>query len=130
MAFVHPVIGTVVVLFSLWIMSRGLRARQGGKGAHAARRTHKRWAWYALVGMLLALTSGMASTLWIRPDLELGETWHLALGWLVVGLMAIAALLTRYFTHNAQLRQIHPWIGIAAVGGGIAQAIVGIELLP
>ncbi len=130
MAFVHPVIGTLVILYSLWIMSRGLKARQGGRGAHQARRTHKRWAMYAMVGMVAALASGMASTVWLRPDLTLGETWHLALGWSVVGTMAIAAVLTRYFTRSERLRQLHPWIGIASVVGGIAQAIVGIELLP
>jgi cytochrome bd-type quinol oxidase subunit 2 len=130
MEFVHPALGAAVILYSVWIMSRGLAARQGGKGAHQARRTHKKWAWYALWGMVLAALTGIGSTLWLRPDLELGETWHLAIGLVCVGLMGLAALLTRYFTHNAQLRQVHPWIGIAAVVLGIAQAIVGIELLP
>ena len=130
MAFVHPAIGTVVVLYSLWIMSRGLAARRGGPRAHRARRTHKAWAIYALVGMFVALGSGFASTVWLRPDLQLGETWHLALGIAVVTSMTLAAVLTRYFTRSAALRQVHPWIGIAAVVGGIAQAIVGIELLP
>ncbi|MBX2797482.1 MAG: DUF4079 family protein [Myxococcales bacterium] len=129
-AFVHPVIGTIVVLYSVWIMREGLVARQRSKRSHKARRTHKRWAWYALWGMGLAVLTGMLSTIGLRDDIELGETWHLALGWGLLGLMALAALLTRYFTHDARLRRIHPWIGIAAVVGGIAQAIVGIELLP
>lgn len=130
MEFVHPAIGTLVILYSVWIMSRGLVARQGGKHAHQARRTHAKWAWYALYGMILAALTGIGSTLLLRPDLQLGETWHLALGLVCVALMGLAALLTRYFTKNAQLRKVHPWIGIAAVVLGIAQAIVGIELLP
>lgn len=130
MAFVHPALGTLTVLFSIWILSRGLTARQGGKHAHAARRQHKRWAWWALGGMVASLVSGVASTLLLRPDLTLGETWHTALGVAVVSAMGLAALLTRYFTRDPRLRSVHPWIGIAAVIGGIAQAIVGIELLP
>ena len=130
MAFVHPVLGTVAILFSVWIMSRGLAARQRNKGAHAARRTHRRWAFYALGAMVVAAASGTASTIWLRPDLELGETAHLAVGIVVVVLMGIGGLLTRYFTRSNALRSIHPWIGIAAVVGSIVQGILGIELLP
>lgn len=131
MAFLHPLLGTLTVLFSIWILSRGLAARQGGKHAHKARRLHARWAWWALWGMVASLVSGLVSTVALRPELTLDDTvWHTALGFAVVGLMAVAAVLTRYFTKDPRLRAVHPWIGIAAVIGGIAQAIVGIELLP
>ena len=130
MAFLHPVLGTIAILLSVFIMSRGLVAQQGTKASTKARRTHKRWAWYALGAMVVAWLSGFASTVWLRDDLELGETWHLAVGVAVVALMGLGGLLTRYFTRNSTLRRIHPWVGIAAVVGSIVQALVGIELLP
>lgn len=130
MAFVHPVLGTLTILFSVWIMARGLIARQGGKAATRARRFHKRWAPYALAAMVLSGVSGTASTLWLRPDLTLGETWHLAMGWLSIGLMGITGLLTRAFTASPALRNVHPFLGLASVALAFLQGILGIELLP
>jgi UDP-N-acetylmuramyl pentapeptide phosphotransferase/UDP-N-acetylglucosamine-1-phosphate transferase len=130
MAFVHPVIGALTIVFSIWIMARGLLARQGGKTAHKARRFHKRWAPWALGAMVLSGVTGTLSTLWLRPDLTLGETWHLAVGWGSILLMGLAGLLTRAFTASPSLRNVHPFIGVASVAAGLAQGILGIELLP
>jgi len=130
MAFVHPVIGTLAILFTVWIGSRGMVARQGVKASTQARRTHRRYAGWALVAMVVASVSGTASTLLLRDDLELGETWHLAIGWLIVGLMGVSALLTRAFTRNPTLRSAHHVLGLLAIAAAVLQAIVGIELLP
>ncbi|MEN0065382.1 MAG: DUF4079 family protein [Myxococcota bacterium] len=130
MAFVHPVIGTVAILFTIWIGSRGITARQGTKGAHQARRIHRKYAVYALIAMVVASITGTASTVWLRDDLSLGDTWHLAIGWVIVGLMGVSALLTRYFTKSPVLRSVHPLLGMLAVAAAVLQAIIGIELLP
>lgn len=130
MALLHPVLGALTIAFSVWIMARGLTARQGGKSATRARRFHKRWAPWAFVAMVLSGLTGMASTVWLRPDLELGETRHLVVGWTAIGLMGAGGLLTRAFTRNPSLRSIHPWIGIAAVVLALVQGVLGIELLP
>ena len=81
MAFLHPILGALTVLFAAFVMSRGLASRQRRAGAHAARRTHRRWAPWALAAMVLSATTGTASTLALRDDLTLGETWHFAVGW-------------------------------------------------
>jgi len=130
MAFVHPVLGAVAVLYVLWIASRGLVARQGATAAHRARRTHKRWAKWGLLLMALAVSTGISSTLLVRPDLMLGETWHLVVGLSVLGLMGLGALLTRQFVRQPWLRAVHLAVGIATVAAAITQAILGIELLP
>jgi hypothetical protein len=130
MAFVHPILGALTLLLAAWLMSRGLLVRQGGKPATSARRTHKRWAWWILGLMWASLATGIGTTVLLRPDLRLGETWHLALGITVVALFSLGGLLTRAFTRDPRLRAIHPWIGIAAVLIGAAHAIAGIELLP
>ena len=130
MAFIHPILGTLAILLGVFIMSRGLVAQRKTKAATKARRSHKRWAWYALYAMVIAWVTGFASTVWLRDDIELGDTWHLAVGIAVVVLMALGGLLTRYFTKRQELRSIHPWIGIAAVAGAILQGVLGIILLP
>ena len=130
MAFVHPVLGTVAILISVYLMSRGLVARQGTKASTKARRTHKRWAWWSFGAMVLALVTGLGSTVFLRDDLELGDTLHLEIGIGVVAVMGVGGLLTRYFTRSPRLRWWHPWIGVVAVIGAIVQGIFGIELLP
>ena len=130
MAFLHPVLGALTIVFSVWIMARGLTARQGGKSATNARRFHKRWAPWAFCAMLASGLTGTASTLLLRPDLTLGETNHLVVGWTAIGLMGAGGLLTRAFTRNPWLRSVHPWIGVAAVLLALAQGVIGIQLLP
>lgn len=130
MAFVHPVIGALTVLLAVFVMSRGLASRRAAPRAHAARRIHRRWAPWALAAMVLSAVTGTASTIYLRQDLTLGETWHLAVGWTAVAWMSAAGLLTRAFTRNPGLRAVHPWLGIVSVGLALLQAILGIQLLP
>lgn len=130
MEFVHPAIGTVTLLFSMWILSRGLVAQRGIKASTVARRRHKRWAPWAFAAMVASGVSGAASTLWLRPDLTLGETWHLVVGLGSITVMGVAGLLTRAFTRDPRLRKVHPLIGILSVALGVLQGILGIQLLP
>jgi hypothetical protein len=129
-AFVHPVIGAVTIVFSIWVMSRGLVARQGRKQSTAARRFHKRWAPWALGGMVASGVTGLGSTVLLRPDLTVGETLHLEVGLLGIGLMGVAGLLTRSFSRDPRVRTVHPWIGVASVIAAVVQGLLGIELLP
>jgi uncharacterized membrane protein YozB (DUF420 family) len=129
-AFVHPVIGALAVLLAVFVMSRGLASRRADPRAHVARRIHRRWAPWALAAMALSAVTGTASTLLLREDLTLGETWHLAVGWTAVAWMAAAGLLTRAFTRNPRLRTVHPWLGVVSVALALVQAILGIQLLP
>lgn len=130
MAFVHPVIGALTVLFAVFVMSRGLASRRSDLRATAARRVHRRWAPWALAAMLLSALTGTASTWFLRHDLTLGETWHLAVGWTAVAWMSAAGLLTRAFTRNPGLRAVHPWLGVISVALAVLQVILGIQLLP
>ncbi|MEZ4237882.1 MAG: DUF4079 family protein [Myxococcota bacterium] len=130
MAFVHPAIGVLTILLSFWIMSRGLVARQGVKQSTRARRFHKKWAPWAFAAMVLSGTTGLASTVLLRPDLSVGQTWHLWIGIVSISTMGAAGLLTRAFTRNDRLRTVHPWIGVGSVVLAVLQGIVGIELLP
>ena len=80
--------------------------------------------------MVVSALTGTASTVLLRDDLTLGETWHLAVGWTAVTWMATAGLLTRAFTRNPGLRAVHPWLGVVSVGLAVVQVILGIQLLP
>lgn len=130
MAFVHPAIGTLTILLAVWLMSRGLVARQGAKHSTAARRLHKRWGPWGLAGMALSGVTGALSMVLLREDLAVGDTWHLPLGLLSIALMAATALATRRFASDPRLRTVHLLLGAAAVAVCLLQGIVGIELLP
>ena len=130
MAYVPPIVGACVVALAAFLASRGLVARQGGRNASAARRWHRTLGPWVLGLMWASALGGTASTALFRPDLKLGETWHLVLGWGAVLVMSGAALSTRAFTRRPGIRSVHPWIGIAALLLALAQALTGIELLP
>lgn len=128
--WIHPVLGALAIAGTVWLMSRGLVARQGSKASAAARRAHKRWSWWVLGVMALAVVTGIASTLLVRPDLELGDTLHLWVGLGSLGLMALGALLTRAFTRSPALRSWHLVVGLLTVLMVLWQGVLGIELLP
>ncbi|MCB9685358.1 MAG: DUF4079 family protein [Alphaproteobacteria bacterium] len=130
MAYVHPVLGVCAVILTAFLASRGLVARQGARNATSARRLHKRMGPWVLALMWIAAVGGTVTTALWRPDLELGETWHLVLGWGSVLVMSTAALSTRAFSRRPSVRRIHPWIGVTALVLTLAQALTGIELLP
>lgn len=130
MELVHPALGALTIALTVWVMTRGLTARSGTRQATAARRTHRRWAPWVFALMVGSGVSGTASTIWLRPDLTVGETWHLAVGWGSILIMGVAGLLTRGFTRDPRLRAVHPWIGVIAAIAAIVQGFLGIELLP
>jgi hypothetical protein len=80
--------------------------------------------------MAASAVTGTATTVYVRDDLTLGETWHFAVGWTAVAWMACAGLLTRAFTRDPRLRSVHPWLGVVSVALAVVQAILGIQLLP
>jgi hypothetical protein len=130
MWWLHPILGTLTLLATAFLASRGLVARQGTRASSSARALHKRLGPWVLGGMWATLAGGFASTLLLRTDLQVGETWHTAVGVVTVGLMTASWVTTRAFVRGAWVRTVHLAIGVAVVVAGVLQALLGIELLP
>lgn len=130
MWWIHPALGAGVIVATWVLASRGLVARQGGKGATPARRLHQRLGPWVLGGMWLALLGGFGSTLGLRPDLTVGETWHTAVGVATVLGMTASWLLTRAFVRAPWVRSAHLALGLLVAVGALLQGLLGIELVP
>jgi hypothetical protein len=130
MYLVHPTLGVLTLLATFFLASRGLVARQGVVSSSDARRLHKRLGPWVLGAMWVTLAGGFGSTLLLRPDLTVGETWHTAVGLFTVGAMTTGWLTTRAFVRGTWVRSVHLAIGIVVLLAGILQGLLGIELLP
>jgi cytochrome bd-type quinol oxidase subunit 2 len=129
--FVHPVLGGLALLALAYTGSRGLLARQGGKGAHAKRRFHARYAPYAFAACAVAAVTGIATVVGVRADLSPADTWHFWSGMAVTALMTALWWLTpRRYRRNPTVRTLHPVLGVAAMVVGVGVLLFGIELLP
>ncbi len=130
MWWLHPVLGTATILATLVLASRGLVARQGTKASTPARRLHQRLGPWVLGGMWVTLLGGFGSTLALRDDLTVGETWHTAVGLATAVGMTASWLSTRAFVRAPWVRTAHLVLGLAVVLLAVLQGLLGIELLP
>jgi Protein of unknown function (DUF4079) len=127
-AFFHPVLALVVLVFMAVVASFGLRARER-RGARF-RRTHRRLAPYAYVLMLANLVVGLLSTWQLRPDLELARSAHFRVGLVIALLLTIAALLSRRIATSHTARLLHPILGLIVLLLAGLQVFFGMTLLP
>lgn len=127
-AFIHPILALIVLVFTAIVASFGLRARE----RHGARfrRTHRRLAPYAYGLMLGNLGVGVLSTWQLRPDLELAGSAHFRLALLIVLLLTIAALLSRRIGTSDTARLLHPILGLIVLLLAGLQIFFGMTLLP
>jgi len=129
--FVHPLLGALAILAMLSLGMRGLQARQGGKNAHAKRRSHRQQGPYIAAGMVLAALTGTASVLWLRDDLHAASSWHFWAAWLSTTCMVgIAYATPRRFRRSPKVKTLHLALGLTAMIVGVVALIIGIELLP
>ena len=74
--------------------------------------------------------AGLASVEWGRPDIEEAATGHLAVGSVIVALLAAGARLSRRIRVDRRARAIHPLLGGAALLLCAVQVLLGLQLLP
>ena len=131
LAYVHPLTGAAVVLMLAYVASLGLRLRTSRRHRDRIAVQHARLAAVVYWLVVASWGAGVASTLWLRPDLELAEGLHFRLGTLIVLLLTGSALTARWMNRgHAQLRDLHPWLGAAAVLLAAAHTVAGLRLTP
>lgn len=130
MAWIHPAIGALGAVLTLWIGFLGLRSRQKRPDAATARRRHGRFAWWAWFLVAAAAVGGPASTLLFRPDLHLAESLHFGVGLTVAALMTAGWYTSRQPRLRAAMWEAHPYIGMAAMLGAAWALLLGLGRLP
>lgn len=127
-AFLHPVVALASLAFLAYVASLGLRSRERLE-AHLRPR-HARLAAWAYGLMIVNVVGGLASTWWLRPDLDARGPMHLRLGLAVVAVMSVAALLSRRVASDETARLLHPLLGLLALLLSGLQVFFGMPLLP
>lgn len=130
MAWLHPALGILATILIVWMAFQGLDSRKRRPEALQARQRHRRWTPVAAVLAVLAAIGGTASVEWLRPDMDLAETWHFRTGWACAALGAVAWLTSRGLHRKPALKALHPWVGLALLAAAMATAFLGIEHLP
>jgi len=130
MAWVHPALGVVGALLTIWVGFLGLRSRQKRPDAPVARKRHRRFSTWAWIAVLVAAVAGPASTLLFRKDLKFAESIHLPVALLVAALMTAGWYTSRQPRAKAALWEWHPYLGIAAMLGAAWALLLGLGILP
>jgi Protein of unknown function (DUF4079) len=126
----HPLLGWVAVALMVRAARLGVRARAPGTTAARGRAAHVRLTPWALGVVVIAWLGGVA-TVWLdRADMSVAESGHFSVGSAIVVLLATAAGVSRWVPSEAWARQVHPWLGAAAVLLAGVQVFLGLQIMP
>jgi hypothetical protein len=127
----HPIIGAASLLLLLYVASLGFRMRTARRGRAQLTALHARLAPIAYAAVLMSWLIGAGSALWLRSDFEFASTLHFRTGCIMAALLTGSALTARWMRRgNATARDVHPWLGAAAVLLAAAHAAAGLRIMP
>lgn len=130
-AYLHPVAGGLTLVLLVYVASLGLKMRTRPRERARVGPVHARWGRRVLYLVCAIWLSGVASTLWVRDDLEAGTSFHFRIGSAMVLLLAGSGITARAMEHgNRRARAIHPWLGAAAALLAAAQVVTGLRITP
>lgn len=131
MPYLHPILGAASLLLLVYVASLGFRMRTVRRGRAALGALHARLAPIAYVAVLASWLIGAGSTLWLRSDLSFASTLHFRTGLAMAALLTGSALTARSMRFGSSAaREIHPWLGAAAVLLAAAHAATGLRVMP
>lgn len=130
LVYLHPALGLIALCLLVWAATAGFRARHVAPYAAGSRALHRRLGPTVAGLFVVAAALGIASTIWLRDDLDPASTWHALAGGVGVTLMAALYLLGRQVRRRSWAKRVHPWVGIAAILVGAAIFVLGVGLLP
>jgi len=130
-AYLHPISGALVLAALLYAGALGLQLRRTRRGRAEIAARHALLGRIVFAGVLLSWLAGAASTLWARDDLRFAETLHFRLGSAMVLLLSASWWTSRAMLRgNVNARELHPWLGAAALLLAAAHEVTGLRLTP
>ena len=131
LAYLHPIAGGLVLLVLVYTASLGLRMRTHPRERARVGPLHARIGNVMVVLVSAIWLSGIASTLWLRSDLDVTTSFHFRIGSAITLLLFGSWFTARAFQRgNRRARAIHPWLGAAAALLAAAQAVTGLRITP
>lgn len=129
LTYVHPLTAALVLLFTAYVASLGIRARNDRRRAAGLLSRHARFAPWAYALLLASWVFGVATTWTLRPELDLGASHHFRVGLALVVAFTGSFISSRWIRHPA-VRAIHPWFGVAGLLLAAAQVFFGLQITP
>ena len=131
MAYVHPALGLLVLGLLVVVGSLGLRGMTPSRKRPELLARHARLAPIAYTLIVLAWLAGAVSTIALRSDLTFAESLHFRSGSAIVLLLTGSALTSRAMRRGGSgARDLHPWLGAAALLLAAAQVATGLGIMP
>jgi len=129
--YLHPITGGAGILLVLYAASLGLRMRTRPRERKVLGTRHARWAPIACGFVVAMWATGVASVIWLRPQLDLADSLHFRLGTLMALFLTGGALSARAMrSGREQWREIHPWLGAVAALLAAAHFVAGLQITP
>ena len=130
-AYVHPASGILVLCLLVAAGWLGLRARAGGRRRAELLARHARLAPIAYALVLVTWIAGAVSTLVLRDDMDFAASLHFRSGSAIALFLTGSALSARWMRRGSgNARDLHPWLGAAALLLAAAQAVTGLGIMP
>jgi hypothetical protein len=130
-AYLHPIAGGLVLALLVYLGSLGLRSRGRSLDRKSLLARHARTAPVVYALVLISWVGGALSCVFLRDDLGFAESLHFRIGTALVLLLTGNVLTARAMgSGNATARDLHPWLGAAAVLLAAAHAVTGLRIMP
>jgi hypothetical protein len=131
LTYVHPIAGGLVLVLLVYVGLLGLRSRARRRDARALLARHARIAPLAYALVFVSWIGGALSSAVLRDDLEFAESLHFRIGTVLILLLTGNFLTARAMrSGNATAREMHPWLGAAALLLAAAHAVTGLRIMP
>ncbi len=127
--YLHPVVGGLIIVFLGYIGSLGLRARNDRHNARTYLARHARWGPMMYLLVLASWAGGLLSTRLLRHDLDVAASTHFRIGLFMVLALSGGFISSRWMDRS-QVRELHPWLGAAAMLLAAAQVFFGLQITP
>lgn len=129
LTYLHPLTAALILLFTAYVASLGIRARNDRRHAGELLRRHAQLAPWAYGLILASWVGGVVTTWLLRPELELADSQHFRVGLALVAAFSASALSSRWIRIPA-VRSLHPWFGVAGMLLAAAQIFFGLQITP
>lgn len=129
--YLHPITAGAVLGLLGYVAVLGFRLRSARRDRGALADRHRRLAVIVYWGVVASWLAGVASTFWERDDLAVASTLHFRTGLVLAVVLTGSALTARSMRRgSAAAREVHPWLGAAAVLIAAAHLAAGLAILP
>jgi hypothetical protein len=129
--YLHPITAAATLCLLGYAAALGFRLRSARRDRAALARRHRRAATIVYWTVLASWVAGVGSTLWGRDDLAVASTLHFRTGAALGIVLTGSALTARSMDRGSVIaREVHPWLGAAAVLLAAAHVAAGLAILP